>query len=138
MVYHESAQHPVPQNARAQATWVAHNPVRLSQAKWHPVGQAPPPAANAQSALVGPRPLNHVAIYKKYKAKGGKWWAGHMEYKNFYQANLTRVNTNTTYKEYDVDEYTGAGRGAERIILGADGSAYYTSNHYVDLTRFTP
>jgi RHS repeat-associated protein len=36
-----------------------------------------------------------------------------------------------TYREYDVQPYQrGVNRGAERIVRGSDGSAYYTSDHY--------
>ncbi|MCA9192399.1 MAG: DUF4150 domain-containing protein [Planctomycetales bacterium] len=41
-----------------------------------------------------------------------------------------------TYKEYDVNPYQkGVDRGPERIVIGSDGNAYYTSNHY---QTFTP
>jgi RHS repeat-associated protein len=37
----------------------------------------------------------------------------------------------TAYKEYDVHPYTkGVNRGAERIVRGSDGKAYYTPDHY--------
>ena len=35
----------------------------------------------------------------------------------------------TTYKECDIN-YNGGYRGDERIIYGADGSVYYTGDHY--------
>ena len=36
-----------------------------------------------------------------------------------------------TYKEWDVNPYRkGVNRGAERIVTGSDGSAYYTNDHY--------
>jgi hypothetical protein len=35
-----------------------------------------------------------------------------------------------TYQEWDVGLPGPAGRGAERIVTGADGTAYYTPNHY--------
>ena len=37
--------------------------------------------------------------------------------------------TSTTYKECDIN-YTGGYRGEERIIFGADGSVYYSGDHY--------
>ncbi len=37
--------------------------------------------------------------------------------------------TNTTYRECDID-YDGGYRNAKRIIYGADGSVYYTEDHY--------
>jgi guanyl-specific ribonuclease Sa len=40
------------------------------------------------------------------------------------------------YKEYDMNPYTkGVNRGPERIVVGSNGSAYYTSDHY---RTFTP
>ena len=39
-----------------------------------------------------------------------------------------------SYRECDVN-YTGGRRGAERIIYGADGSVWYTSDHYESFTR---
>jgi guanyl-specific ribonuclease Sa len=36
-----------------------------------------------------------------------------------------------SYKEYDVNPYTpGVNRGAERIVVGSDGRAWYTKDHY--------
>jgi guanyl-specific ribonuclease Sa len=41
-----------------------------------------------------------------------------------------------TYKEYDINPYQkGVNRGAERIVSGSDGSAYYTSDHYGSFTQ---
>ena len=40
-----------------------------------------------------------------------------------------------TYREWDVDPYQkGVNRGAERIVIGSDGRAYYTNNHYGTFT----
>lgn len=36
-----------------------------------------------------------------------------------------------TYREYDVNpKVQGVNRGPERIVVGSDGSAWYTSDHY--------
>lgn len=42
-----------------------------------------------------------------------------------------------TYREYDINPTPqhGANRGEERMVIGSDGSAYYTNDHY---TTFTP
>ena len=41
-----------------------------------------------------------------------------------------------TYKEWDVkDPDPVEGRGAERLVTGSDGSAYYTDDHYQTFTR---
>jgi len=40
------------------------------------------------------------------------------------------------YKEYDVNPYVkGQGRGTERIVIGDDGSAWYTNDHYNTFTK---
>ncbi len=40
------------------------------------------------------------------------------------------------YKEYDVNPYSpGVNRGAERIVIGSDGRAYYTGDHYKTFTE---
>jgi len=41
-----------------------------------------------------------------------------------------------TYKEYDVNPYRrGVNRGKERLVIGSDGSAYYTKDHYMTFTK---
>ena len=43
----------------------------------------------------------------------------------------TTDGTPITYREFDVYPFTpGVNRGLERIVLGSDGKAYYTSDHY--------
>jgi RHS repeat-associated protein len=40
------------------------------------------------------------------------------------------------YKEWDTSpKQPGANRGAERVVTGSDGSAYYTSDHYLTFTK---
>lgn len=41
-----------------------------------------------------------------------------------------------TYQEWDVHPYQrGVNRGAERLVTGSDGKAYYTSDHYTTFTE---
>lgn len=41
------------------------------------------------------------------------------------------------YREYDVHPLRdGVPRGSERVVLGSDGSAYYTSDHYKHFKKF--
>jgi RHS repeat-associated protein len=41
-----------------------------------------------------------------------------------------------TYREYDVHPgEPGPNRGVERIVVGSDGSAYFTNDHYTTFTR---
>jgi guanyl-specific ribonuclease Sa len=43
--------------------------------------------------------------------------------------------TSVTYREWDVNPYTGANRGAERLVTGSDRSAWYTNDHYNSFVR---
>jgi hypothetical protein len=46
-------------------------------------------------------------------------------------------NRPVTYTEYDVKpQVPGVNRGGERIVVGDNGHAYYTSDHYHTFTRF--
>ena len=45
-----------------------------------------------------------------------------------------QLPTNTTYRECDID-YGGGNRNAKRIIYGADGSVWYTEDHYETFER---
>lgn len=41
-----------------------------------------------------------------------------------------------SYREYDVRPHVaGIDRGEERIVIGDDGSVWYTDDHYVTFTR---
>ncbi|MGV9415760.1 ribonuclease domain-containing protein [Nocardia sp. NPDC003693] len=43
---------------------------------------------------------------------------------------------NISYREWDVNpKRRGQDRGAERIVTGSDGSAWYTADHYDTFTR---
>lgn len=41
-----------------------------------------------------------------------------------------------TYREYDTNPYQkGVNRGTERLVVGSNGSAYYTNDHYQSFTQ---
>jgi guanyl-specific ribonuclease Sa len=41
-----------------------------------------------------------------------------------------------TYREWDINPYKkGMNRGAERVVTGSDGKAYYTNDHYKTFTE---
>jgi guanyl-specific ribonuclease Sa len=47
-----------------------------------------------------------------------------------------RLPTSTTYREYDILPNTpGVNRGPHRLVIGADGSAWYTNDHYASFAR---
>jgi len=57
-------------------------------------------------------------------------------------ATLPRVAADGSpirYQEWDVHPWVrGVNRGAERLITGTDGSAYFTPDHYRTFIRMTP
>ena len=53
--------------------------------------------------------------------KGGK----------IFQNSDKKLPEGTTYKEYDVNpNIAGQNRGSERIVIGNDGTVWYTNDHY--------
>lgn len=66
-----------------------------------------------------------------------KGYKGGKEYKNEPKNGGQKLPEGTKYKEYDVNPYEkGTDRGGERIVIGADGSKWYTNDHYDTFTRF--
>ena len=44
---------------------------------------------------------------------------------------LDSAGKSITYREFDVNSFQkGVNRGAERIVFGSDGKAYFTNDHY--------
>jgi hypothetical protein len=51
--------------------------------------------------------------------------------------NLDAAGSQVTYREYVRYPYTpGISRGTERIVIGSDGSRYFTDDHYKTFTKF--
>lgn len=62
--------------------------------------------------------------------KGGK------TFQNDGRSGCQKLPQNVKYKEYDVDRsIQGQKRGIERLVLGEDGSAYYTDDHYMTFQK---
>ena len=77
------------------------------------------------------------AVYKGFKAFR-KWRALKKALTKATEtlAHIKKTGNPITYKEYDVNpQQTGVNRGTERIVIGSDGKAYYTDDHY---HTFTP
>ncbi len=71
-----------------------------------------------------------------YVAKNGKAPQGYVG-GTVFQNREGRLPQGMVYKEYDVNpKVSGQNRGAERIIIGADGVRYYTGDHYRTFTKF--
>lgn len=104
---------------------------------------ATPPAPNA--AAPAGVPAKAEIVLNQVKSTGGNPPAGYRGGSPFLNEGrnggqvLPRTDASgngITYREYDVNPFTpGVNRGAERIVMGSDGKAYYTNNHY---TTFTP
>jgi guanyl-specific ribonuclease Sa len=78
--------------------------------------------------------LHHIDTSHKAPAgyEGGRTF--HNEEKRLPQKD--KEGNAVTYQEWDVNpKVQGVNRGAERLITGSDGSAYYTSDHYRTFTK---
>lgn len=59
-------------------------------------------------------------------------YKGGRTYKNIQlEEGAQKLPDGANYREYDVNPYIkGQNRGNERIVIGDDGSVWYTNNHY--------
>lgn len=66
-----------------------------------------------------------------------KEYKGGRTYKNFsLEDGAQKLPEGVNYREYDVNPYVkGKNRGAERIVIGDDGSVWYTNDHYFTFTQ---
>ena len=73
------------------------------------------------------------------KAKNGappQGYKGGKTYNNQPVNGGQKLPDGVKYKEYDINPYIkGQNRGAERVVIGDDGSAWYTNDHYHTFTR---
>ena len=78
-------------------------------------------------------------IIKQVKARNGtppKGYKGGGTYKNSPPNGGQKLPEGIIYKEYDVNPYVkGQDRGMERIVIGNDGSAWYTNDHYKTFSK---
>lgn len=79
-------------------------------------------------------------IANQVKAKNGatpQGYKGGRTYKNIpLEDGAQKLPEGITYKEYDVNPYVkGQNRGTERIVIGDDGSVWYTNDHYMTFTQ---
>ena len=62
--------------------------------------------------------------------KGGKL------YNNNPTSGGQKLPEGVSYKEYDINpNVPGQNRGAERLVIGSDGTAWYTNDHYMSFKR---
>jgi ribonuclease len=69
----------------------------------------------------------------------GRQFVGGDEWMNKFGDLPTVDSSGSPIKYYEYGRYTyttGVNRGADRIIIGADGNRYFTNDHYKTFTRF--
>ena len=79
-------------------------------------------------------------IAKQVKGNNGappKGYKGGRTYKNIPLENGSqKLPEGVSYREYDINPYVkGQNRGSERIVIGDDGSVWYTNDHYYTFTQ---
>ena len=79
-------------------------------------------------------------IAKQVKDNNGappKGYKGGRTYKNIpLEDGAQKLPEGVNYKEYDINPYIkGQNRGTERIVIGDDGSVWYTNDHYYTFTQ---
>ncbi|MBK8642883.1 MAG: ribonuclease [Saprospiraceae bacterium] len=83
-----------------------------------------------------------VYIVLDYVKKHNKPLPGFEGGRTFYnrEKKLPKTNIyNIVYREWDIyPKVKGKNRGAERLITGSDGNAYYTNNHYRTFIKIFP
>lgn len=77
--------------------------------------------------------LKVLDYVRAHEGRAPEGYEGGREFKNF-EAKLPRVDARgrrLRYREYDVNPHRAhVGRGVERLVVGSDGKAYYTRDHY--------
>ena len=89
------------------------------------------------SANIPDKVKNIVQQIKDNKGVPPKGYKGGKTYKNIpLEEGAQKLPEGVNYKEYDINPYIkGQNRGAERIVIGDDGSVWYTDDHYYTFTQ---
>jgi RHS repeat-associated protein len=107
--------------------------------------------AQAEEAIVGAEagagdaasqlPENAQGVLKYVKENSGAAPPGYVGGGTFYNNEGLLPSTDAdgnpiTYREYDTNPYQkGVNRGTERLVVGSNGSTYYTNDHYQSFTQ---
>ncbi|MBJ8095594.1 DNRLRE domain-containing protein [Bacillus cereus] len=74
---------------------------------------------------------------KRNNGKAPKGYAGGRTFDNDGRGNGQILPRNTKYREYDVNPLIKKkNRGGQRLVIGNNGKAYYTKNHYKTFVQF--
>lgn len=112
-------------------------------------GVAPPSAASnpASPRADGRVPANVLAVLDTIRAtgraptgyRGGRLFANDGRGHGQMLPRRTRTGDAIQYREWDVHPYhRGVNRGADRLVTGSDGHAWYTANHYRTFIPISP
>jgi ribonuclease T1 len=98
--------------------------------------QVPPSEGNTKGSVP-----DYVMTVYEYVMANGKAPEGYVGGRIFMnrenQLPMTDGNGKIQYQEWDVfPKVRGQNRGAERMVTGANGTAYYTKDHYRSFTQF--
>jgi hypothetical protein len=91
-----------------------------------------PTAPAGPEVIIGRRPKQTVLMSGMTYVGGDQYWNNES-----LLPSTDAAGSPITYKEYDRFPYTpGVGRGTDRIVIGSDGSRYFTSDHYETFVKF--
>ncbi len=105
-------------------------------------GEVPPDVEYLADHIPGAAPGSDVTIGRRTKhtfVVGGNQYIGGDVFENKIGdlPNVDSEGAQVIYHEYDRYPYTpGDPRGAERIVIGTDGTRYFTDDHYKTFTKF--
>ena len=86
---------------------------------------------NNSEKLVPQKAKDLVSIIEKNNGTPPKGYKGGKIYHNTPKAGEAKLPEGITYREYDVNpKVKGVPRDSERIVIGSDGSVWYTNDHY--------
>jgi len=85
-----------------------------------------------------PAKVHTLLAYIRANGRAPEGYVGGRRFGN-YENHLPRQNPDgelINYQEWDVNpKVQGQNRGAERLVTGSDGRAYYTNDHYNSFTE---
>ena len=95
------------------------------------------PAEQKQNPAI-PAKVYEVYNYIKLHHQAPEGYVGGRRFGNFEKKlpQMDSIGRRINYQEWDVNPHLqNKNRGAERIITGSDGRAYYTADHYQSFTE---
>jgi len=111
-----------------------HNGSNLVQVSWDKVVNGDNKGAGSSNI-----PDKARDIANQVKSKNGAPPQGYKGGRTFNNQPVNggqKLPDGVNYKEYDVNPYVkGQNRGTERVVIGDDGSVWYTNDHYHTFTR---